>query len=80
VAQRVRGLSLGVDDWVTKPCHPEELLARVQAVVRRRNLAETGVARRCVSDRAWKVVRVDGESHAAWRSTPGASLRRWPTS
>jgi DNA-binding response OmpR family regulator len=37
--QRVRGLRLGVDDWVTKPCHPEELLARVEAVVRRRRRA-----------------------------------------
>jgi DNA-binding response OmpR family regulator len=36
VAQRVRGLRMGADDWVTKPCHPEELIARVEAVVRRR--------------------------------------------
>jgi DNA-binding response OmpR family regulator len=36
VAQRVRGLRLGVDDWVTKPCHPEEVVARIEAVVRRR--------------------------------------------
>jgi DNA-binding response OmpR family regulator len=35
VAQRVRGLRLGADDWVTKPCHPEEVIARVEAVVRR---------------------------------------------
>jgi DNA-binding response OmpR family regulator len=40
VAQRVRGLRLGADDWVTKPCHPEELMARVEAVVRRRKRAE----------------------------------------
>jgi DNA-binding response OmpR family regulator len=39
VAQRVRGLRLGADDWVTKPCHPEEVLARVGAVVRRRKRA-----------------------------------------
>jgi DNA-binding response OmpR family regulator len=39
VAQRVRGLRMGADDWVTKPCHPEEVLARVQAVVRRRKHA-----------------------------------------
>src|SRR3954453_14744429 len=39
VAQRVRGLRAGADDWVTKPCHPEEVLARVQAVVRRRKHA-----------------------------------------
>jgi DNA-binding response OmpR family regulator len=36
VAQRVRGLRLGADDWITKPCHPEEVIARAQAVVRGR--------------------------------------------
>ena len=36
VAQRVRGLRLGADDWVSKPCHPEEVLARIEAVARRR--------------------------------------------
>jgi DNA-binding response OmpR family regulator len=36
VAQRVRGLRLGVDDWITKPCHPEEAMARIEAVSRRR--------------------------------------------
>src|SRR5215217_2392136 len=41
VAQRVRGLRMGADDWVTKPCHPEELLARVEAVVRRRARLES---------------------------------------
>ena len=40
VAQRVRGLRLGADDWVTKPCHAEELIARIEAVVRRRRRAE----------------------------------------
>src|SRR3954453_20252285 len=35
VAQRVRGLRMGVDDWVTKPCHGEELIARLEAVMRR---------------------------------------------
>jgi DNA-binding response OmpR family regulator len=35
VAQRVRGLRLGIDDWITKPCHPEEAMARIEAVSRR---------------------------------------------
>ena len=43
VAQRVRGLRAGADDWVTKPAHPEEVLARVQAVVRRRKQASARV-------------------------------------
>src|SRR4051794_35611354 len=40
VAQRVRGLRLGADDWVTKPCHPEELIARLESVGRRRRRAD----------------------------------------
>ena len=35
VAQRVRGLRAGADDWMRKPCHPEEVMARIEAVVRR---------------------------------------------
>jgi DNA-binding response OmpR family regulator len=40
VSQRVRGLRLGADDWITKPCHPEELIARAEAITRRRRRAE----------------------------------------
>lgn len=40
VAQRVRGLRLGADDWVNKPCHPEEVMARIEAVVRRRRRSQ----------------------------------------
>jgi len=34
-AERVDGLRAGADDYLTKPFHPEELLLRVQAVLRR---------------------------------------------
>jgi DNA-binding response OmpR family regulator len=40
VAERVRALRLGADDWLSKPCHPEELIARVEAVVRLRRRSE----------------------------------------
>ncbi len=39
---RVRGLELGADDYVTKPFSPRELVSRVKAVLRR---VETGSAR-----------------------------------
>src|SRR4051794_25644909 len=35
LSQRVRGLRLGADDWMSKPCHPDEVMARIEAVVRR---------------------------------------------
>ena len=57
VAQRVRGLRAGADDWVTKPCHPEEVLARVEAVVRRRK--QTAVARHAVVVLSLFNVRID---------------------
>ena len=35
-AQRAVGIQLGADDFLSKPCHAEELLARVDAHRRRR--------------------------------------------
>jgi DNA-binding response OmpR family regulator len=35
VAQRVRGLRLGADAWITKPCHAEELICIIEAAIRR---------------------------------------------
>jgi DNA-binding response OmpR family regulator len=40
VAERVYALRLGVDDWLSKPCHPEELMARVEAVTFHRRRPE----------------------------------------
>jgi DNA-binding response OmpR family regulator len=39
-AERVRALRGGADDWVAKPCHPEELVARIEAILRRRRAGE----------------------------------------
>lgn len=41
---RIVGLELGADDYVPKPCNPRELLARIKAVLRRRNEPRAGDA------------------------------------
>ncbi|MEI9965618.1 MAG: response regulator [Caulobacteraceae bacterium] len=39
---RIVGLELGADDYLAKPSNPRELLARVRAVLRRREAAPSG--------------------------------------
>jgi DNA-binding response OmpR family regulator len=57
VRQRVRGLRLGADDWIAKPCHPEEVLARIEAVVRRRRRSEIRLD-------AWPILHAELEIRA----------------
>jgi two-component system response regulator MprA len=45
VADRVRGLDLGADDYMVKPFAFEELIARVRALLRRREPTSGGVLR-----------------------------------
>ena len=42
---KIRGLDLGADDYVTKPFNPRELLSRIHAVLRRGSLVQPGPAR-----------------------------------
>jgi two-component system OmpR family response regulator len=49
-ADRVRGLHLGADDYVTKPFGLEELLARIEAVLRRTSSAPQHLRQLTVGD------------------------------
>jgi DNA-binding response OmpR family regulator len=39
VDERVRALRRGADDWIGRPCHAEEVVARAQAILRRKQRA-----------------------------------------
>src|SRR3981189_358897 len=53
-ADRVMGLELGADDYVTKPFSPRELLARIRAVLRRYQTASTVLPPRGDKRRAYR--------------------------
>ena len=66
-ADRVRGLTLGADDYVVKPFSPRELVARVQAALRRIQRQPAGVAAQVLTqgglrlDPTYRTATLDGE-------------------
>jgi len=69
---RVRGLELGADDYVTKPFSPRELVSRVKAVLRRTDTSRgqsTGVIK--VDDR----LRIDFDRREVWVEDELVKLR-----
>ena len=73
---KVRGLRLGADDYITKPIGVDELLARVEALLRRRarapDLPDAGPASGTIR---FGDVTVDAASRQLWRNGAPVSLR-----
>jgi two-component system OmpR family response regulator len=62
-ADRVMGLELGADDYVTKPFSPRELLARIRTVLRRtKNSGFEPLERREINLRTRRLKRQDGRA------------------
>ncbi len=87
---KVRALELGADDYVTKPFWPEELIARVQARLRRPTLQkqdhldagplhiDLGARRVLVEDAEVDLTRVEFDLLVALARRPGAAVsRQW---
>jgi two-component system OmpR family response regulator len=69
---KVRGLTIGGDDYVTKPFSLEELIARIRAVLRRAGGAEGGSERLRFED-----LEMDEDTHEVWRG--GTTIELTPT-
>jgi len=68
---RVRGLDLGADDYLTKPFSATELLARVRAVLRRANVATDITQNRYFTH---EDIRIDFARAEVWRDNEPVSL------
>src|SRR5674476_338142 len=60
---KVRGLTLGGDDYMTKPFSVEELVARIRAILRRVKPASDATGRLSFSD-----LEMDVDTHQVWRA------------
>jgi two-component system KDP operon response regulator KdpE len=64
-ADKAQGLDMGADDYVAKPFHPDELAARIRAVIRRTSGAAAGTGTLAFDDveidLERRMVRRDGE-------------------
>jgi two-component system phosphate regulon response regulator PhoB len=68
---RIRGLKTGADDYVTKPFSPRELMARIEALLRRSRPSLAGDTLK-IGD-----IELDGASHRVRRA--GEALHLGPT-
>jgi len=59
---KVRGLTLGGDDYLVKPFSLEELVARITAILRRSGLVRTGAVLRCAD------LELDDDAHVVRRA------------
>ncbi len=59
---KIVGLTVGADDYLTKPFSPRELVARVKAVLRRNRGAGAGETTLVFAD-----LRIDPEARQAWK-------------
>ncbi len=70
--ERIRGLELGADDYVTKPFSPRELVSRVRAVLRRTEMTSDSTHGLITVDQHLKL---DFDRHEIWLDGKLVNLR-----
>lgn len=89
-SERITGLEAGADDYLGKPFHPDELILRLRALIRRSHGAELAVelrvnglvlneARQCVVEPTGSVALTGGEFALLryFMLNPGRVLSKW---
>ncbi|MCW2613446.1 MAG: two component transcriptional regulator, winged helix family [Frankiales bacterium] len=69
---RVQGLTLGGDDYVTKPFSLEEVVARIRAVLRR--TSGRTVAQPSTSQLSFADIVLDDDTHEVWKAGEAVEL------
>ena len=58
---KLNGFNLGIDDYITKPFSPKELMARIKAVSKRNNLNDKFIYEDLIIDYQGHTVKIDNE-------------------
>ena len=73
-ADKVLGLELGADDYITKPFSMRELMARVKANIRRTAMAVSTSATETMESAAQKGISVNTECHQVYKNGVAVEL------
>ena len=68
---KIIGLSVGADDYLTKPFSPRELVARVKAALRRYGKSTNGLRNQILS---FQHIRIDADARRVWKDDQPVEL------
>lgn len=58
---KLSGFELGIDDYITKPFSPKEVMARIKAVLKRNSKSKTFIYKGLILDYLGHTIKIDGK-------------------